>query len=138
MSSHQLAYASFTISGDAVVPDFWTSYFRVVPDTAVMKGDPIRDPTGQGRALTRRTGVWGIRSKAAVDSDQLEPHLRYLIARLGLPRGDLRELVERAGARMRFFCYWDNEKGDRVPDVPADIRTLMESLGGTVEIDEYR
>ncbi len=28
--------------------------------------------------------------------------------------------------------------GDRVPDVPADILALMESLGGAVEIDEYR
>jgi hypothetical protein len=39
---------------------------------------------------------------------------------------------------MRFFCYWDNESGDRVPDIPDDIRTMMEALGGTVEIDEYR
>jgi hypothetical protein len=53
-------------------------------------------------------------------------------------RSDLRELVERAGAEMRFFCYWDNETGDRVPDVPDDIRVMMESLGGEIEIDEYR
>ncbi|EJO59334.1 hypothetical protein BURMUCF2_1274 [Burkholderia multivorans CF2] len=39
---------------------------------------------------------------------------------------------------MRFFCYWDNESGDRIPDVPDDIRTMMESLGGTIEVDEYR
>jgi hypothetical protein len=138
MSAHQLAHASFTISGDAVVPDFWTSYFGVVPDTAITKGDPMRDPTGKQRALTRRTGVWGVRSKAAVDSDRLEPHLRYLIERLKLPRSDLRELVERSGARMRFFCYWDNESGNRVPDVPDDVREMMESLGGEVQIDEYR
>jgi hypothetical protein len=39
---------------------------------------------------------------------------------------------------MRFFCYWDNEIGSRVPDVPSDIRAMMEAMGGTVEIDEYR
>jgi hypothetical protein len=39
---------------------------------------------------------------------------------------------------MRFFCYWSNETGDRVPDVPDDIRALMEAMGGTIEIDEYR
>lgn len=39
---------------------------------------------------------------------------------------------------MRFFCYWDNESGDRVPDVPDDISAMMEAMGGTVEIDEYR
>ncbi|WP_396329620.1 DUF4279 domain-containing protein [Burkholderia anthina] len=138
MSFHQLAHASFSISGDHVVPEFWTEYFGVVPDLAISKGDPVIDPTGQGRVLTRRTGVWSFRSKDAVRSDSLEPHLRYLVERLSLPRPDLRVLVERAGARMRFFCYWDNERCDRMPDVPGDIREMMASLGGTVEIDEYR
>jgi hypothetical protein len=138
MNSHQLAHASFTVSGDLVSPDFWTRYFNVAPDVAITKGDPIVDPTGQGRLLARQTGVWGVRSKSAVRSDLLEPHLRYLVEHLALPRSDLRELVERAGAEMRFFCYWDNETGDRVPDVPDDIRAMMESLGGVIEIDEYK
>ncbi|WP_261544351.1 DUF4279 domain-containing protein [Burkholderia multivorans] len=138
MSSHQLAYASFTISGDDVIPEFWTSYFGVVPDTAVTKGEPFTTPAGKISRVPGRTGVWGVRSKAAVQSDRLEPHLRYLIERLALPRADLRERVERAGARMRFFCYWDNESGDRIPDVPDDVRAMMESLGGTIEVDEYR
>jgi hypothetical protein len=46
--------------------------------------------------------------------------------------------IESARAKVRFFCYWVNESGDRVPDVPADIRAMMEAMGGTVEIDEYR
>ncbi|MEX3895324.1 hypothetical protein [Paraburkholderia sp. BR10954] len=77
-------------------------------------------------------------SKGHVQSDLLAPHLRYLVERLALPRLDLPELLKRTGAQMRFFCYWDNESGDRVPDVPDDIRTMMEAMGGTVEIDEYR
>lgn len=95
-------------------------------------------PIGKTSRVPGRTGVWGVRSKAAVNSDQLEPSLRYLIKRLDLPRADLRELIESVGARVRFFCYWDNETGDRVPYVPDDIRALMESLGGVVEIDEYK
>jgi putative transposase len=63
--------------------------------------------------------------------------LRYLIEHLALPRSDLRELVERVGAHMRFFCYWSNEHGDRIPDVPMDIKVMMKSLGGVIEIDEY-
>ncbi|WP_337925173.1 DUF4279 domain-containing protein [Burkholderia thailandensis] len=77
-------------------------------------------------------------SKSSVRSDQLEPHLRYLIERLNLTRPGLRELLERKGVKIRFWCYWDNETGDRVPEVPDDIREMMESLGGAVEIDEYR
>ena len=88
--------------------------------------------------MRRRTGVWGIRSKGKVESDLLEPHLRFLIERLQLPRTDLRKLIEQQGATVRFFCYWVNSSGDRVPDVPDDIRTMIEAIGGTIEIDEYR
>jgi hypothetical protein len=138
MDSHQLAHASFTISGDQVIPEFWTNYFDVKPDTAITKGEPFITPSGRTSRVPGRTSVWGVRSKSAVQSDRLEPHLRYLVEYLGLPRADLRDLVARTSARMRFFCYWDNETGDRVPDVPDDIRAMMEAMGGTIEIDEYR
>jgi hypothetical protein len=138
MLSHPLAYASFTISGDDVVPTFWTGYFGVQPDMAVTKGQLFVTSSGKTSRVPGRTGVWGVRSSSAVASDQLEPHLRYLIGHLALPRADLRQRVEHADARMRFFCYWDNESGDRVPDIPDDVRIMMELLGGTIEIDEYR
>ncbi|WP_230561906.1 hypothetical protein [Paraburkholderia sp. MMS20-SJTN17] len=57
----------------------------------VTKGEPLRDRTGQGRSPARRTGVWGLDSEKTVRSERLEPHLRYLIQRLALPRGDLKE-----------------------------------------------
>ncbi|WP_250499163.1 DUF4279 domain-containing protein [Caballeronia sp. GAWG1-5s-s] len=135
--SPRLAHASFIITGDRVVPDFWTSYFGVQPDIAVKKGDAIRRRRGTITAH-RRTGVWSVSSESAVASDQLSPHLRYLKSSLGLPREDLRTLVEQAGAKMRFFCFWVNESGDRIPDVPADIQSMMDALGGTIEIDEYQ
>lgn len=134
----KLAAASFTVTGDQVMPDEWTRYFGVQPDIATTKGDPIRDVTGLGRTLTRRTGVWGVDSDKAVSSDRLEPHLRYLIQLLALPRSDLKARIESVGARMRFFCYWVNESGDRVPAVPTDIAAMLEAMGCTVEIDEYR
>ncbi|GEM_PF-753150 len=134
----RLAAASFTITGDRVAPEWWTQYFGVPPDVAGTKGAPLKDWTGQGRPLARRTGVWGIDSEKAVRSDTLEPHLRYLVQRLALPRSDLKAHIESAGAKVRFFCYWVNESGDRVPDVPDDLRAMMEAMGGTVEIDEYR
>ena len=66
--------------------------------------------------------MWGVRSQSSVRSDHPTPHLQYLV---GLPRADLPYLLNKQAARMRFFCYWDNETGDRVPDVPADIRAMM-------------
>jgi hypothetical protein len=138
MTQSPLAFASFTISGDTVNPAFWTRYFNVSPNIAITKGDPVRDPTGQGRALARRTGVWSLGSEKVVRSDHLEPHLRYLIQQLALPRPDLKECIDSAGAKVRFFCYWVNESGHRVPDIPEDIRKMMEALGGTIDVDEYR
>jgi hypothetical protein len=137
-SKHQLAYASFTIYQDAEPPEVWTRYFAVAPDSAGIKGERFMTPSGRMSAGVRRIGLWSISTKAAVTSDELTPHLRYLVERLALPRPDLPELLRRTNAHMRFFCYWYNETGDRVPDVPDDIRAMMESMGGTIDIDEYR
>ncbi|PVX74644.1 DUF4279 domain-containing protein [Paraburkholderia unamae] len=137
-NGHQLAYVSFLVSGDSVDPAFWSEYFGILPDTSVVKDQHFKTPSGRVSSVPGRTGVWGVRSKTAISSDSLEPHLRYLIKYLNLPRTDLRQVLTDKGASMRFFCYWDNESGDRVPDVPDDISAMMEAMGGTVEIDEYR
>ena len=138
MNSARLAHASFTISGDHVSPNSWTDYFGVTPDLAISKGDPIPDPTGQGRNLTRRTGVWSVSSKGKIVSDELEPHLRYLIERLELPKEGFRNRVGQAEATVRLFCYWYNDTGNRVPHIPDDIRRLCEIDGIEIDIDEHR
>ncbi|MFL6702139.1 MAG: DUF4279 domain-containing protein [Paraburkholderia graminis] len=138
MGSRQLAYASFSIAGDEVILEFWTDYFGVKPDMVIIKGEPFLTPSGRMSRAPGRTSIWSVRSKSAIQSDHLEPHLRYLVERLGLPRPDLRDLLKTQSARVRFFCYWFNEPGHCVPDVPDDIRAMMESMGGIVDIDEYR
>ncbi|WP_345891017.1 DUF4279 domain-containing protein [Burkholderia sp. Ax-1724] len=138
MKDHQLAHATFYISGDSLEPAFWSAYFNVKPDLAITRGQPFITPSGRPSRIPGRVGLWRIGSEVAVRSNSLEPHLRYLVERLGLPRADLRQILVDNGARMRFFCYWYNERGDRVPDVPDDIRTMMGAMGGTVEIDEHR
>jgi hypothetical protein len=135
---HQLAYVSFSVAGDSLNPEFWTTYFGIAPDFAVVKGQRFKTPSGRLSSMPGRTGVWGIDSETAVHSDLLEPHFRFLVRHLNFPRTDLRQLLTDKSAHMRFFCYWVNEAGDRVPDVPDDIRAMMEAMGGTVEIDEYR
>lgn len=138
MNKPQLAYASFAIYQDAESPEFWTKYFGVSPSCAGVKGQQRITPSGRISSFPWRQGIWSVTSKDAVTSDELTPHLRYLVNLLALPRPDLRELVERMNGQMRFFCYWENGSGDRIPDVPEDIQTMMKSLGGTVEVDEYR
>jgi Domain of unknown function (DUF4279) len=132
------AYASFLITGDTVLPEFWTGYFQVSPDTTIVKGRSFTLPSGKASKALGKTGLWGVSSELAVQSDLLAPHLRYLVNRLGLPRDGLGEIVQHAGTNVRFSCFWFNPSGNRIPDVPDDIRAMMESLGGVIEIDEYR
>ncbi|MDR3389070.1 MULTISPECIES: hypothetical protein [Paraburkholderia] len=136
--AHALAHATFIISGDVVVPDFWTEYFGIPPDSTITKGKPFLYPSGKLSTRPGKLGLWAVKSESAVCSDHLTPHLRYLTDRLLLPRAGLRDLVCHDEAKMSFWCYWQNETGDRVPDVPDDIRAMMEEMGGTIEIDEYR
>lgn len=138
MTDQQLAHATFHVMGDSVVPAFWTDYFGINPDTAIAKGEPFTTPSGRTSRTPGRVGLWGVASRKFVHSDALEPHLRFLAERLNLTRPGLRETLEREGVKARFWCYWDNETGDRVPDVPDDIRAMMDALGGTIEIDEYK
>ncbi|WP_309879340.1 DUF4279 domain-containing protein [Caballeronia sp. LZ029] len=138
MNTHQLAHASFLIAGDTLVPEFWTSYLGVTPDTTIVKGQPFTTPSGRLSSVPGRVGIWGMKSKTAVQSDALEPHLRYLIARLRFPVADLRAQLEQQEARARFFCFWNNYEGNRTPEVPEDIRRMCEAMGVAIEIDEYR
>ena len=131
------AYASFLITGDTILPEFWTGYFQVSPDTTIIKGRPFSLPSGKASKALGKSGLWGVSSELAVQSDLLTPHLRYLVSRLGLPRDGLAKIVQQAGAKVRLSCFWFNLSGNRVPDVPDDIRSVMESMGGTIEIDEY-
>jgi Domain of unknown function (DUF4279) len=133
-----LAHATFIISGESVLPDFWSGYFGVTPDRVRIKGERYRYPSGKLSVQPATSGHWAIQSEHAVRSDQLEPHLRYLKNLLLLPRPDFASQLRRQAARVSLWCYWLNERGDRTPDIPEDIKTMMESLGGTIEIDEYR
>lgn len=137
-TSHARAHATLIISGDSTSPEFWTAYFDVQPDRVIIKGRPFQLPSGKLSPCTGKLGLWAVESKAAVRSDLLGPHLQYIKSRLGLPRADLRDFMGAQRAKMALWCYWFNETGDRVPDVPDDIRSMMEAMDGTVEIDEYR
>jgi hypothetical protein len=130
-----LAYATFTITGDRVLPDFWTAYFGIDPDIAVTKGAAFVTPSGRTSSTPGRTGVWGITSKSVVKQDRLDPHLRYLLTRLRFPRDDLGASLQQLDASMRFLCFWNNRTS--APNISLEIEKLIAACGGTVEIDVY-
>jgi hypothetical protein len=136
-AAQTLAFATFTVTGDQVIPDIWTAYFGVDPDIAITKGSAFISPSGRISRLPGRTGVWGITSKNNVRDDLLDPHLRFLISRLMLPRNDLIAKLQKDHALMRILCYWADYAGNRRPTIGADISAVISSCGGTIEIDVY-
>ena len=104
--------------------------FLYPPGEAVLSGPYRPDREACGQLAAARA--------AMVDSSGGKSEMETQLNLLKLPRDGLRDLVCRDGAKMSFWCYWYNETGDRVADVPEDIRAMMEALGGLIEIDEYR
>lgn len=132
-----MAYASVTIRGDTLDPEFWTSYFEVAPDTSTRKGQLFKTSSGRLSRTPSLSGVWGISSHPAVTCVRLDAHVRYLIETLRLPREDLSTLLARLSERMRFFCYWVSENGTRLPEIDFELRSLIEASGASLEIDQY-
>ena len=127
------------MSGTAVEPDFWTEYFGVQPDSTITKGKPYLLSVRQVQQASREAGLLGYREREGrCGATGWNRDLRYLTGILKLPRDDLRDRIGQDGVKMSLWCYWYNETGDRVPGVPDDLREMMESLGGVIEIDEYR
>jgi hypothetical protein len=131
-----VATASFAIHGDAVEPAFWTSYFKCEPsESRIKSGDRGLAPSG--RRYAPLPGLWLLSSEAWVADDQLDPHLSFLVTKLALPRPDLGDLLRERKLTCRIFCFWVNDKGDRVPNPRADYLDIFRSCGIGFEIDEY-
>jgi hypothetical protein len=134
-SNQNLAYAMFLINGDAVKPDFWSNYFRVHPYLSVEKGKPFITPSGRMNNHPGRSGVWGVSSDSAVSDPTLDPHIKYLVTHLALPRLDLPPLLSKIGARMYVSCFWSNIHGYRPHHISDELREIIHLSGGTIEVD---
>lgn len=139
-----LAYASFELTGDKLVPSFWTRFFRRSPTHKHVKGGVpcIRqDYRSLSPAVPRlapyRTGEWSLTSRARIDSDDLDAHLGYLIERLRFPRIHLQHFMAEDGLTARVVCFWDNARGDRMPVIDPALRKVFADSGVPIAIDEY-
>jgi hypothetical protein len=129
------AHATFLVDGDEN-PAFWTVYFGLEPDIFVVKGKPFRTPSGRMSSNLGRAGVWGYRSKQAVQSDTLDPHIEYLVALLRLPRADLPELLREREATTRLLCFWLSDETE-LPVIDRRLEEIVTASGGTIQIDHY-
>jgi hypothetical protein len=131
-----LAKASFGIHGDAVEPAFWTDYFTCEPSYSRVKSED-RGFAPSGHRHAPLLGLWLLSTEASINSDQLNPHLAWLVARLALPRPDLGALLRKRMLTSRVFCFWADDGGDRVPDARPEYLDIFRASGIGFEIDEY-
>ena len=102
---------------------------------------PTSRPTGalhlRAAAGRRFLAAGRYRAITWINNDQLDPHLSFLVATLALPRPDLGALLRERSLKSRVFCYWENDKGDRVPDVRPEYLDIFRTCEIAFEIDEY-
>ncbi len=135
--SVNLAYASCIITGDLIDHYLWSKYFNTTPDQIIIKGLEFITPSGRMSNVPGRVGIWYYSTKNRVDSDDLDPHIHYLISQLGLPRSDLSNLLQDRNLEMKILCYWNNYIGNRIPIVSKAMKSAIKKSGGLIEIDEY-
>ena len=132
-----LAYASCYMYSDSLDPPFWTRYFGVEPDSAFMKGQRFKTPSGRMSRMPGRTGVWRYSSRDRLHADDIDPHISFLISSLALPRPELPALLRSKDVRMVISCFWYHELGElHQAVVGADLRRIIEISGGVIDIDE--
>ena len=135
-SSPVLAKASFGIYGNTVDTAFWTDYFKCEPSDFRAKSED-RGFAPSGRRYSIRPGMWSLSTEVWVNNDLLDPHLSFLVTKLALPRPDLGALLRERTLTSRVFCFWQNDSGDRVPDVRPEYLDIFRACEIGFEIDEY-
>lgn len=126
-------YASASIYGDKLDPEFWSKYFGITPNISIKKGDEFRV---RDKLLRRRTGVWSRSTKGELCVNDALSHTNHMMRILGLPRDNLKNTLLEKEVEMRFFFYVNSYNKNDL-SLPDDIKNLLDSCGIEVEFDIY-
>ena len=124
-------YASFRIASESLVPEEVTRATGITPRFAVQKGD--RPKVG----APYRTGIWIVGTKDESRSTNLEAHIVLLLDRLEPVADAIREIQERFGARMDFFCYYLQKRGHGGPGFSPSTLGRIAALDAKLDLDIY-
>jgi hypothetical protein len=137
-AARPLAYASAVIRGDRIGPEYWNAYFGICPNAHfVEKGKHWITRSGKQSSSPGQSNVWGYSTKGVMTNDFLAPHLLHLISVLGLPRPDLKSLIEDKRLAFQVSCFWWNPAKTRVTVIEPNLEDIINKSGGTLFIDEY-
>lgn len=117
---------TFLILGDTLVPNDISAALGVSPTTSYAKGAPYDIPRVGLRR--RSTGHWSICTESVVDSDRLEEHARYLLAKLEPRAATIQGLLNERRYRVNMAVWWeiDAEHGNFI--VPSAVMARLAIL----------
>lgn len=136
-----VSFATFRVSGDALEPSVVTEALGLKPSLSYRKGEIYRAGRRRQREYKGRTGVWYLSTDALLVTPDLEEHLTFLTFLLSArPRGLdlLRDMVRSGEYEASASCFWAGSPESVEPEILPTFRTLMERIGGRIEIDVHR
>lgn len=108
----KITHVSFGIFGDGLNSDELTDRICVKPSRALSKGQPIPRPEQAGGGFyPASTGVWQIRSDAAVQSTSTEEHAEYVLETLEPHAHVIQEFLNRVEYSVVVSIWWETDQG---------------------------
>lgn len=138
-SDREKAHASIRVMGQELDPERLTQLARVAPTVCHRTGEreTIIRADGTERFRAHRTGLWGLRSKFNVSSDDLETHITWLLDQLKPFSDDLRTYLSRPGITAEMFCYRSSYRWPLVLAFDVNVLEGMATLGMNLVLDIY-
>lgn len=130
-------YATFRLSGNALIPDEVTAALGITPTRASMSDQHVS--VGRAGSTTRRypAGVWLLATDHRVESTSLERHLIHLLEAIEPVAATLKVLRSRHELRADFFCYWLSATGHGGPEISSDTLARIAALDAALDLDFY-
>lgn len=140
-SRNDVAFATFSVSGDTLDPAAITHALGLKPSLGYRKGDVYLSGRRRQREYTGRTGVWYFSTDAVLQTPDLDKHLTLLTFLLAAcPEGlaMLRDMMASGEYEVSGSCFWAGSPGSREPQVLPAFRDVMDRIGGRIEVDFMR
>jgi hypothetical protein len=152
------AYATFRVTGDALVPELITDALCTFPTTSYRKGEKYVPGKHSGPVLGR-TGVWFLSTDKIVAGKNLMDHIAFLFGMLApempispaivlpqigpvvfsrLPDARVKELSRLLKERELTSVatlFWHGKPGARAPSVPKPFVSMLRVIPVAIETD---
>ena len=129
-------YVSFTFTGKDLIPDDITDRLNIRPNYSFKRGDIKVNSEGEERI--RRHGCWSIDSdNYELPSDNLMPHVEWLLGLLEPVNKELQEILEDGNIEGLISCFWIMPGGRINSEVMPNLLARLARLNVKIWFDIY-